>query len=255
VGDGDRTLQVRARIHREGHGESFTLDVEFDAPPGITILFGPSGSGKSTALQAIAGLAHPDDGRIALGDEIWFDSSRKIDLAVNLRHAAYVFQSLALFPHMTAVGNVAYGIDRTLPRAERRERARELLERVGVGHLARRRPRTFSGGEAQRVAIARALAMSPRILLLDEPFSALDRELRIQLATLVRELVDEVGLPAIQVTHNHGEARAMGDRIIRMRKGAIVETGSVHDVLDRAEKHGARGRFQDIGKTPMPELK
>lgn len=247
-------LHVRAKITRAGHGETFSLDIDFEAPRGITILFGPSGSGKSTALQIVAGLLDPDEGRVELGDEVWFDSATRANLSVHRRNVAYVFQTLALFPHMTALANVGYGIDRDIPRDERTDRAHAMLERLGVDHLARRRPRTFSGGEAQRVALARAMATSPRILLLDEPFSALDRDLRIQLATEVRSLVDELELPAIQVTHNHGEARALGDRIIRMEEGRIVETGSVDEILGpRGAPHGS-SKYDDIGRTPMPEL-
>jgi len=247
-------------LHRRGPaGQEFELEVDLEFPPGITILFGPSGSGKSTTLQAIAGLTRPDSGRISLGDQPWFDSGQRVDLAIHRRHVAYVFQSLALFPHMTGAGNVAYGIDRTLERPERRRRAVELLERLGVGHLADRRPRSFSGGEAQRVALARALAMKPRVILLDEPFSALDRDLRIQLASLVRGLVDELGVPLVQVTHNHGEARAMGDRIARIERGKIVALGTVDQVLGDAQAildaRGHGDRFDDIGKTPMPELR
>jgi molybdate transport system ATP-binding protein len=251
-------LSVRLRCTLERRSESFQLDVDFDAPPGVTILFGPSGSGKSTTLRAIAGLVRPDSGRIALGDQVWLDRERRIDLPPQERRVAYVFQSLALFPHMTAVGNVCYGIDRALPRPERRERARALLDKLGVGHLADRRPRTFSGGEAQRVALARAMAMTPRVILLDEPFSALDRKLRIQLATLVRSLVDELGLPLLQVTHNVGEARALGDRVLRMEAGQIVARGGVElldEDDDRRRAAAGKRRFEDIGKTPMPELR
>lgn len=259
--DGGRTLHVKLRVERQGRGEGagepFALDVELEVPPGITILFGPSGSGKSTVLQAIAGLLRPDAGTVRYGDELWFDSATGVDRPVHKRGVAYVFQTLALFPHMTAVGNVAYGIDRSVPRAARRERARQMLARLHVEHLAHRRPRTFSGGEAQRVALARALATSPRVVLLDEPFSALDRELRVQLAQEVRTLVDELRLPLIQVTHNHGEARAMGDRVIRMHRGSITAVGSFDEVLGPELADRPRGkdkRFEDIGRTPMPEL-
>src|SRR5438128_8630797 len=143
--------------------ETFTLEAKFSAPPGITVLFGPSGAGKSTTLAAIAGLIRPQKGRIALGDEVWFDEQH--DKPVHKRGAAFVFQSLALFPHMTALDNVVYGIDRKLP--DRRARAQTMLERMHVAHLADRKPRTFSGGEAQRVALARAFAVRPRIVLLD----------------------------------------------------------------------------------------
>jgi molybdate transport system ATP-binding protein len=210
---------------------SFTLDIDLGVAPGVTILFGPSGAGKSTVLQAIAGLVRPEAGRICLGPEVWSDAARGIAMPVHRRQVAYVFQSLALFPHMTAAGNVAYGLDRSLGRGERRERVFGLLERVGVAHLAQRKPRTFSGGEAQRVALARALAIAPRVVLLDEPFSALDRELRSQLAGLVRELVDEYRLPVVHVTHDHAEARALGDRLVRLQAGRIIAQGPVAELL------------------------
>jgi molybdate transport system ATP-binding protein len=255
--DDARTLRARIDLEPQGGRERFRLRVDLEVPPGVTILFGPSGSGKSTALAAIAGLLRPDAGRIALGDDVWFDADLRIHAPPQARRVAYVFQSLALFPHMSALANVAYGIDRATPRPERQARARALLDKLGVGHLAGRRPRTFSGGEAQRVALARALATSPRVMLLDEPFSALDRDLRIQLAAEVRALVDELAVPLVHVTHNHGEARALGDRIIRLDAGRVVASGSVDDVLDEPSPRAAAGkrRFEDIGKTPMPELR
>lgn len=242
-------LQVDVGLVRPGAGPGvpdFQLDMQLRAPPGITILFGPSGSGKSTVLQAIAGLVSPDRGRISLGDRIWYSDKPPVDVPPHRRKVAYVFQSLALFPHLTAVGNVCYGIDRQVPRAERRHRAHALLERLGVAHLAHRRPRTFSGGEAQRVALARSLATDPQVLLLDEPFSALDRDLRIQLVGVVRSLVDERQMPAIQVTHNVAEARALGDHVLRVQNGRIVERGSVKDILGSRRGH--------LEETPMPVL-
>src|SRR6185437_4324343 len=151
----ETALSVKVQLVRAG----FTLDVELEVPPGITILFGPSGSGKSTTLAAIAGLERPAKGRIALGDDVWFDAEKKVDRPVHTRGVAFVFQSLALFPHMTALANVEYGIDRALSREKRAHHAKEMLERFRVGHLAQRRPQNFSGGEAQRVALARALGM------------------------------------------------------------------------------------------------
>ncbi len=222
----DAGLEVNLALSRGRGDDQFSLDVSFQVPPGITILFGPSGTGKSTTLQAIAGLLRPDRGRIAFGSETWFDADRRLERPTRLRGIAYLFQSLALFPHMTAIGNVCYGIARTVAREERRARAAALLEKLGVAHLAGRRPRTYSGGEAQRVALARALAMEPRVLLLDEPFSALDRDLRAQLSADVRALVSERKLPTLQVTHHMGEARAMGDRVPRMAAGRIVESGT-----------------------------
>jgi molybdate transport system ATP-binding protein len=212
----------------------FALAVELCCPPGVTCIMGPSGSGKSTVLAALAGLALPDRGKIALGDTVWFDRSsgraNAIDVPVHHRRLAYVFQGLALFPHMTALGNVMYAMG-DHPRAERPAKARALLERLGVGHLALRRPRTFSGGEAQRVALARSIARAPQLVLLDEPFSALDRALRTQLITVVRELVAELGVPVVHVTHSVVEARQLGDRVIRIEHGHVVASGTPAEVL------------------------
>jgi molybdate transport system ATP-binding protein len=215
------------------HAGGFRLDVAFQVPPGITVLFGPSGSGKSTTLAAIAGLSRPAAGRIRLGAELWFDRGERVDLPACRRGVSLVFQSLALFPHLTALDNAAYGIDRAVPRAERRRRAGALLERMKVAHLADRKPASFSGGEAQRVALARAFARGPRLLLLDEAFSALDRALRLELAADVRRLVDELGIPAILVTHHRMEARALADRLVLLADGRVTEQGPLAAIWPR----------------------
>ena len=225
--EADRTLHVRARLRPTA---GFTLDVEFDAPPGVTVLFGPSGAGKSTTLAAIAGLARPLAGRIALGDTPWFDAEQRVDVAVHRRRVAYVFQSLALFPHMTGTANVAYGMPPSMDRDARAARAAELLGRLHVAHLADRRPPTYSGGEAQRVALARALAIDPRAVLLDEPFSALDRELRIALVAELRDQLRELGVPVVFVTHHRQEARALGDRLVILDGGRVKSLGKVQDL-------------------------
>lgn len=208
----------------------FGLDVELACPPGITCVMGPSGSGKSTLLAILGGLQVPDTGRVAMGETVWLDRGQGIEVPVHKRRLSYVFQGLALFPHMTALGNVKYGMH-DIPRPEREDKAMALLKRVGVAHLARRRPRTFSGGEAQRVALARALARVPQLLLLDEPFSALDRDLRKQLTDLVRELVAEAKVPLVHVTHSVAEARLLADQVVRIEKGKIVARGTPDDVL------------------------
>ena len=210
--------------------DGFAVDVELACPPGVTCLMGPSGSGKSTILAVLAGLQRPARGRVALGDDVWLDRARGIDVPVHARRLAFVFQGLALFPHMTALANVEYGM-REVPRPERAARAAALLARVGVAHLAGRRPRTFSGGEAQRVALARALARSPQLVLLDEPFSALDRELRAQLIALVRELAAELAVPIIHVTHSVAEARQLADQVIRLEAGTVSARGTPAEVL------------------------
>jgi molybdate transport system ATP-binding protein len=193
----------------------------------VTVLFGPSGAGKSRSLAFIAGLARPNAGRIALGDEVWFDGATKKECPIHDRRVAFVFQSLALFPHLTAEANVAYGVEG--PRGERIERALEMLERMRVKHLAGRKPGTFSGGEAQRVALARAFAMKPRLLLLDEPFSALDSGVKQELLDEVKEHVERAKVPAILVTHDTTEARALGERVLFIEKGRVARSASIDD--------------------------
>ena len=224
------TLEVDVRVER-ARGRDFVLEVKFAAPPGVTILYGPSGSGKSTTLAAICGLITPTAGRIALGGQVWYDGARRVRCPVERRGIAFVFQSLALFPHMTALGNVEYGLPRKMPSAERRRRAHEMLERMQVPHLAARRPATFSGGEAQRVALARAFAPRPRLVLLDEPFSAMDRELRRDFVADVRGYVAEARVPLIHVTHHRNEARALADRVVLIEAGRIKAAGGVDELL------------------------
>jgi molybdate transport system ATP-binding protein len=226
-------LDVSVRLRLAG---GFALEVAFGAPRGVTVLFGPSGSGKSTTLAAIAGLLRPASGRVVLGRDVWFDSESGIDVSVHLRHIAFVFQSLALFPHMTAAQNVEYGMHGTAARrSERRERSVALLARMRVAHLADRKPATFSGGEAQRVAIARALATRPRLVLLDEPFSALDRALREDLITDLRESLRELDTPALLVTHQLLEARSLGERLVVLDRGRVAHVGRVEDLPSSAE--------------------
>jgi len=228
----DARLEVDVRVSAGG----FRLHAAFCAEPGITVLFGPSGSGKSTTLAAIAGLVRPTEGRISLGSDVWFDATAHVDTPVHRRGVSLVFQSLALFPHLTALGNVEYGIDRALPRAERKRRAIDMLERMKVGHVGSRRPPTFSGGEAQRVALARAFAVKPKLLLLDEPFSALDASTKKELLGEVSSWVEREAIPTILVTHHPDEARALGQRVLFIEKGRITSAASIDDALLSAPK-------------------
>jgi molybdate transport system ATP-binding protein len=227
--------------------KAFSLDVAFEVPAGITVLFGPSGAGKSRTLACIAGIATPDRGRVALGQDVWFDSDKGVSLAIHRRRAAYVFQSLALFPHMTARDNVAYGVARDVPAPERAERARKLLATMHVEHLADRKPQTFSGGEAQRVALARALAMAPRVLLLDEPFNALDAHVKRALLAEVKDSLARERIPTLLVTHDPEEARVLGERVIFLEGGRVSSTSSIDDAAlaapkqDDAANAGERG--------------
>ena len=204
------------------------IEVKFEVPPGVTVLFGPSGAGKSRTLGAIAGIHAPERGRIALGDDVWFAidprSGVKTLVPIHERKAAYVFQSLALFPHLTALENVAYGVKGTA--AERNDRAASMLAKMRVAQLASRKPGTFSGGEAQRVALARAFAMKPRVVLLDEPFSALDFAVKRELLTEVGEELTRENVPAILVTHQPEDASVLGDRVVFLEQGRVVATRS-----------------------------
>lgn len=220
-----------ATVSHDGEPDGdFVLDVEFAAPPGVTILFGASGSGKTQTLLSVAGLTRPDEGLIAVEGETLFDSSRGFSLPVSRRRVGYVFQSLALFPHMTAQANVEFAAH-DLPKRERRERASALLERFGVGHTAARRPREISGGEAQRVALARALASEPRMLLLDEPLSALDEPVKLSIMSDLREMNRRLRLPILYVTHSRDEALALGERALVFERGRIVAAGEPHEVF------------------------
>jgi len=221
------TLVVRVR---KSVG-AFQLDVAFEARPGITALFGPSGAGKTTTLSIIAGLVRPDEGTVALGSSTWFDGARSIDVAPESRGIAFVFQSLALFPHLTVLENVEYGVDRALPKNERRQVAREMLARMQASHVEDREPSTLSGGEAQRVALARALARSPRLILLDEAFSGTESALRGELGQRMRELVGELEVPAIVVTHQASEARALSERAVLIEHGRVLEVGPASELI------------------------
>ncbi len=211
-------LSVRLRVAAQ---RRVAIDASFELGSGITVLFGPSGVGKTTLLLAIAGLFLPDSGRITLGEHVLFDSERRVDLPPEARRTALVFQSLALFPHLSVLANVAYGLPRSMSQAERTDCAQHWLTRMRVGGLTNRKPLTLSGGEAQRVALARALASEPRVLLLDEPFSAIDEALRLQLGAELRELLAQISIPTLLVTHDSRDAARLSDRVLMMASGSV----------------------------------
>lgn len=218
---GDARLSVRVRVPGDEHHPA-RLDVDLRVGDGITAVTGHSGAGKSTLLAAIAGLVQPSEGRIVLDGTVLFDAGSRLSTPPHARRVALVFQSLALFPHLRAWENVAYGLPRATA-GDRRERALVWLARARVDHVADRRPATLSGGEAQRVALARALASEPRLLLLDEPFSALDATLRDRLGTELRALVESVGIPALLVTHERADAARLAGRTIVLENGRVAE--------------------------------
>lgn len=198
----------------------FTLDVNLKVDDQILVLWGPSGAGKTTILQCLAGLFKPTSGFIRLNNQALYSTQEKIDVPTRLRKVGYLFQDYALFPHMTVKQNVLYGLK---SKNNRREYSPinpiELLNSFGVEHLVDRHPLQLSGGEKQRVALARALAVQPELLLLDEPFSALDRSNKMNLMTELKELHRRWKIPFILVSHSEEEAGFLGDVIFTMEQG------------------------------------
>jgi molybdate transport system ATP-binding protein len=199
---------------------AFTIRADFSVDRTTAILWGESGAGKTTILECIAGLALPDRGEIVLEGRTVFSSSEGINVPPRERRVGYVFQDYALFPHLSAEENVALALDRA-----DRSKAAEYLERFRISHLAKTKPGLLSGGERQRLALARALATEPKLLLLDEPFSALDRATREETYREFLELRDELGMSVLLVTHSRSEAELLGQRVLELRDGLVCESG------------------------------
>jgi molybdate transport system ATP-binding protein len=217
----------------------FRLDVSWEVGNELVVLFGYSGAGKSTTFQMIAGLIQPDYGSILLNGRVLYDSEANVNLAPRKRHLGYLFQDLALFPHMTVRQNVLYGAS-GCSREEKEDAAEGMLRRFGMLGLSRKFPGQISGGQKQRVALARALAGHPQALLLDEPFSALDMPVRRDMRDMVMEIQREFQVPVILVTHDADEAEAIADRMIVYSSGRVLRIGTPGEILvtpacDRAE--------------------
>ncbi|HEY2054046.1 MAG TPA: ABC transporter ATP-binding protein [Solirubrobacterales bacterium] len=206
---------------------AFTLSVALTLGDETLALVGPSGAGKTTVLRAIAGLVRPDRGRIDLDGDAWFDSEGRVDLPPEDRSVGLVFQDYALFPHLTVRKNVAFGASSDLGRVD------DLLERLQISRFADTKPRTLSGGERQRVALARALARRPRVLLLDEPLSALDAHTRDVIKVELRQLLVDLALPSILITHDFRDAAALAERAAVIVDGQIRQVGSVESLAAR----------------------
>ncbi len=222
-------MNIKVRNLCKKFGDFVAVDnVSFEVESGsLVALLGPSGSGKSTILRILAGLESPDSG------SVWFGNEETTQLHARLRSIGFVFQHYALFRHLTVEQNVAFGLNvRNVPKEDAKKRARELLALVGLGGLEERYPSQLSGGQRQRVALARALAPEPRLLLLDEPFGAVDAKVREELRQWLRRLHDEVGVTSIFVTHDQDEAFSVSDRVLVIHRGALEQSGTPSEILD-----------------------
>jgi len=212
---------------------AFTLTARFQAPGGVTALFGPSGAGKTSVVNMIAGLLRPDRGTIALDEEILFDATAGVDVPPHRRRIGYVFQEGRLFPHLDVRQNLDYG-----RRMSGQPRDAKIFEHVvsmlDIGHLLERRPRLLSGGERQRVAIGRALLMQPRLLLLDEPLASLDAARKREILPYLLRLRDEARVPMVYVSHTAAELRRIASRVVRLDAGHVVSCGGL-ELLDAAD--------------------
>ena len=201
-------------------------------PARVSIVFGPSGAGKTTLLRCIAGLETPTRGRIQYGEEIWSQYGVRNWVRPQKRPIGYLFQDFALFPHLTVAKNIGFGLG-ALPRNERRRNVEAIISRLGLEGLAGRRPAELSGGEQQRVALARVLVRQPRILLLDEPFAALDEPTRESVRSYLRHFLSQLEIPALVVTHDWVDALALGDEMMVLSRGRLLQRGLPQDVLTR----------------------
>ncbi|HEY3443847.1 MAG TPA: ABC transporter ATP-binding protein [Paludibaculum sp.] len=237
--------RIRKTFHSRDDSAEFALDVHIRTAARIAVLFGPSGAGKSLTLESIAGFTTPDDGRILVDDVLFFDAASRLSLSPQQRRGGYVFQSSALFPHMTLRENLGFAAG-SIPRLERRRAVGAMLEQFHLGDVAGRKPGELSGGQRQRGSIARSLLSSPRILLLDEPSSGLDAPLREELYAMLDEVRGAVQIPILLVTHDLDEAMQLGEEMFVLHSGRVVQQGAPADILDRPateEVAALLGRF------------
>ncbi|MDC7692302.1 molybdenum ABC transporter ATP-binding protein [Vogesella indigofera] len=221
---------IEARFRLDWSG--FALDVDLALPTrGVTALFGPSGSGKTTLLRCIAGLERAPQGRLSVGGEVWQDAGRW--LPTYKRPLGYVFQEASLFAHLTVMGNLRYGLKRLS--GQQQVNLEQAIELLGIGHLLDRKADRLSGGERQRVSIARALAVSPRLLLMDEPLAALDLKRKLEILPYLERLHDELDIPVLYVSHSPDEVAKLADHLVVMDGGRVLTSGPLADTLTRLD--------------------
>ena len=224
-------MSLQVEIEKKLNDKVLSVSFDTEGKQGITGILGASGCGKSMTLKCIAGIETPDRGKIVLNGRVLFDSGKKINLRVQDRHVGYLFQNYALFRYMTVFDNVAFGLElMKVPKKEIKKRVMELLELTGLSGMEKRYPNQLSGGQRQRVAFARALAPNPQVLLLDEPFAAIDAKVRTELRTWLKEMVEKLGITSIFVTHDQDEAVEVADEIIITNHGQIEQMGSPMEI-------------------------
>ncbi|KJZ49248.1 molybdenum ABC transporter ATP-binding protein [Pseudomonas fluorescens] len=230
-------IHMRLKLRYSG----FALDVDLQLPGrGVTALYGHSGSGKTTCLRCIAGLERADQGFIQVNDEVWQDSNNRIFVAPHKRALGYVFQEASLFPHLSVLANLEFGLKR-IPKPQRRVDMAHATELLGIGHLLDRHPQHLSGGERQRVGIARALLTSPKLLLMDEPLAALDAQRKSEILPYLQRLHDELEIPVLYVSHSQDEVARLADHIVLLSNGKALASGPIGQTLARLDLPLAMG--------------
>jgi molybdate transport system ATP-binding protein len=230
-------IQMRLKLGYPG----FALDVDLQLPGrGVTALYGHSGSGKTTCLRCIAGLERADQGFIQVNDEVWQDSDNRIFVAPHKRALGYVFQEASLFPHLSVLANLEFGLKR-IPKPQRRVDMAHATELLGISHLLDRHPQHLSGGERQRVGMARALLTSPKLLLMDEPLAALDAQRKSEILPYLQRLHDELDIPVLYVSHSQDEVARLADHIVLLSNGKALASGPIGQTLARLDLPLAMG--------------
>ncbi|CCH50241.1 ABC transporter ATP-binding protein [Pseudodesulfovibrio piezophilus] len=228
-------LDISKRLN--GGGDEFLLRSRFSTTDRALVLFGPSGSGKTLTLRSIAGLLTPDDGYIKVNGEVIFDAKAGINVPTRERNVGYVFQDYALFPHLTVRENIAFGLKPLFGRlsGKKQRHVEDLIAVFGLEKVAGQKPGAMSGGQQQRTALARALATSPKLLLLDEPFSALDQPLRLRMRTELARVLETFDIPMIMVTHDSDEVESFAETIVVYRNGSVEDVHSARKFIDSGE--------------------